>query len=272
MGEEEKCPRKQLDFNAPILSLRQPTHINRSRRSLRFSRVASWDASSNRVPFSWERIPGKPKETETTIWDSLRDDIPTPKLPPGRRHPLLKEVLNGALIEQQQQQQHIDDNCDADNEDDDHTDEANHSTISFQALDIFSLCESLDNVEQGESRRDNGVEEEWHSANFMIQRFLPDARALAASSSLAAAKIIYDDNKNINTVYSANCVKVGKLNHSSKNCGLDHFLPWWKMKPKLCRGKNTDQKTPSKLNSHHLCTRNIQKQPFPETPRSRRKF
>ncbi|TKY65784.1 hypothetical protein E2542_SST08646 [Spatholobus suberectus] len=246
MGEGEenletmdfKLPRK-LNFNAPLLSAKR----------FGFSGVADTSCSSNSlgtaqkttVPFSWEQAPGKPKAMERS--DGIYDgDIDSPRLrpPPCLWHPLEEaakaDVYNGVLAFDQ------DDGCDGDDDDDDEDDDKNDAFSD--AMDVLSLSEASDIMQQSEtahSDSNDGLRLKLAGSNggqsptYMINRFLPDANALVASSAVHFSK----DSKVY--TYSHEAYLKGSTRHSyassPKGCGLE-FLFSWLMKNKLCAIKS----------------------------------
>lgn len=228
-----KCPRK-LDYNAPFLSTRRPSRANGLRLSRRSSR-GSWVDTSNGVPFSWEQIPGKAKALEKC--DTLDINVLPPKLPPSRWHP--PKVTTKI---RDRDQCHVDDDddeddkgCDGDLYDDGHD-------VFSDAIDTFSLGEST--YCNGLGRVNSEIEETRGalSPSFIIQRFLPDAAALAASSSaLAIAKNLNNRPPQSSNSSRGSCVS--QPYPSPKSCGLEVFFPW-RLKPKLCGLKSpVDQKS-----------------------------
>lgn len=277
--EEDKTayisPGKLINLNAPLLSTRRITtgintlEIPNAANSL--GDGVSWDMGCERIPFSWEQTPGKPKnyiETIPTENDCLQHP---PRPPPSRWHLIKKEAVPAwecnasSKVDDPQGQGECDDSCGGDVDDDnisigedgsgyeDCQDVDDDDAISSNALDIFSLAQSVDTIETGDKARGtftfrdrNLVEEEGAdgavnmispSSNFMIQRFLPDAKALAASSALTIHK-----NKKSNTCTSTSTARAVSLRQlspfsSSKGCGLDIFFPW-RAKPKSGGVKN----------------------------------
>lgn len=248
----EKCPGK-LNFNAPLLSIRKTTGINRLQIPRANSLRVSWD-NCERIPFSWEQTPGKPKDmTEGSDTNNV-DRIPPPKTPPGRWLP-----MKGALLECDNKvglQCDYDDGCEGDVDEDGRSAyedcKDDDGDVSSNALDIFSLAQSVDTVETwGELRRklmNGNIEKDdlkrgtgtgSHSPNFMIQRFLPDAKALAASSALAIKENKYPiSNSTLSVPRASISLREPTFSTSnSKGCGLDIFLPW-RSKYKLCGVKS----------------------------------
>lgn len=148
-------------------------------------------------------------------------DVPPPKLPPGRWHPPKELAIN---------------RNDHDNVDDDYDyDKFNQGNFS-DAIDIFSLSESIDIFETvGVNYRDSSSAIQ--SPSFIIQRYLSDAEALAA------AQLPVDTSNNYHVSRS-----VGQPYSSPKSCGLDIFFPW-RMKHKLCGVKSPVKPTRRKHNS-----------------------
>ncbi|KAK7816618.1 hypothetical protein CFP56_043899 [Quercus suber] len=58
-----KYPRK-LNFNAPLLSIRRTGGYTDEEQSCTNSRGMLANASDDRIPFSWEQAPGKPKDLD----------------------------------------------------------------------------------------------------------------------------------------------------------------------------------------------------------------
>ncbi|XP_019435897.1 PREDICTED: uncharacterized protein LOC109342353 [Lupinus angustifolius] len=230
-----KRPRK-LNLNAPLLSTRRPA----------FSVVAATSCSSNslsivqnvddRVPFSWEQAPGKPKDTIIDRIDSTKDGgTPRPKLPPCLCLPP-KEAAYEAGVHNSDQAFH--------DPDDDYKDD-----IFSDAMDVFSLSEALDIVqkksENVRSENNDGLRLKlaesngYQSPTYMINRFLPDATALAASSVLHFPCKL--DKEVCDTCSYHECYLSGSGRHSytsasTKGCGLEVLFPW-RMKHKLCATK-----------------------------------
>ncbi|KAJ8446758.1 LOW QUALITY PROTEIN: hypothetical protein Cgig2_000769 [Carnegiea gigantea] len=225
-----KRPR-MLNLNAPLLSTRRSTTT-----TLESKRTNSLHVSCERVPFSWEQSPGKPKDT--VRGESLRyEDLPLPKPPPIRWR---EETYSNGCDDI-----NIVDNGDHGNEGE-HDNEAinnNNNNCNDDAfsdgLDLFSLTSSLNPSERPDrdsARGDTDVESDIggnngsSSPNFMIQRFLPAATALAASSlsDLNANKhLMYPSNNDI-TSMEGSCVPrvAGQVFSTSKGCGFELLFPW----------------------------------------------
>ncbi|KAL7092687.1 hypothetical protein ACP275_12G179400 [Erythranthe tilingii] len=207
---------QKLNLNAPLLSTRRPF-------SLHETNTTTSNYSSNMVPFSWERIAGEPKDKETSDDSIEPPPPPPPKLPPGRWQPPVVEEVNGATDHA------FDGFYDVDEEE-----EYGHS-------DIFSLAESIVNdVEVNcattNDRSSTILDGYCHSPNFIIQRFLPDAQALA-EASVVKKKVPFSTSPHANGSLSR-AVSINRRSyHSPKGCGLGGLFPW-KMKAKPCSVKS----------------------------------
>ncbi|XP_007026610.2 PREDICTED: uncharacterized protein LOC18597481 [Theobroma cacao] len=243
---EKKRPRK-LNFNAPLLSTRRPAggHIG-DELSCTNSQGGCKD-SSNGIPFCWEQAPGKPKNLDGS--NNVDDaETPRPKLPPSKWRPPEEAC--------QDHNHDHDEGCDADVDD---YDDDNNVDVFSDAMEVLSLTQAIDIVEKAEKFRgsSDGLKSkslepsdldglnlesldrsDCPSPSFIIERFLPDATALAASSAMNTSlktKLPYLCN------YSESpCVSQAVINRpfsSPKGCGLEILLPW-RMKHKLCGVKS----------------------------------
>ncbi|KAL2541460.1 Uncharacterized protein Adt_02438 [Abeliophyllum distichum] len=178
------------------------------------------------VPFSWERTPGEPKDLETSD-ETSNIDVPPPKLPPGRWQP-------------PQEATSYDDGCDGDVDDDDDYDKKDCFSDA-NVIDIFSLAES---IEDDKDKADDkfimsmGTNSTVDEPNFIIQRFLPDAQALAAAS-------VVHNKVHISSTYPSypclsRAVSVRRAYPSLKGCGLGTLFRWG-LKPKPCSVKSPVQ-------------------------------
>ncbi|KAL1543600.1 hypothetical protein AAHA92_20553 [Salvia divinorum] len=177
---------------------------------------------ANMVPFSWERIPGEPKERGNS---SGEDVPPPPKPPPARWRPSVRV-----------------DDLDLDLDGSGGGGGGSGSEENNDAIDIFSLAESVDDVEgyckATEDRSSLILDvdgDDWCSSNFIIERFLPDAQALA-EESVMDKKLPFTGSPYSDSSFSR-AVSIGRSHHSTKGCGLASFLPW-KMQPKSCKVKS----------------------------------
>ncbi|XVE76605.1 hypothetical protein DITRI_Ditri12bG0186400 [Diplodiscus trichospermus] len=248
---EKKRPRK-LNFDAPLLSTRRTgagSHI--SDKLFRTNSLVGWKDSSDGIPFCWEQAPGKPKNLE--ISNNIDDaETPRPKPPPSRWIPP-KEANTGDQDQAFPDLFHNhDDGCDADV--DDYDDDGNADVFS-DAMEVLSLTEAMDIVEKAEKFHGSSeglksrslepsdldglnLESLGHSdcpsPNFIIERFLPDATALAAASALnlSKTKLPYLCNYSGQSPCASQAV-IKRPFSSPKRCGLEMFLPW-RMKHKLC--------------------------------------
>lgn len=200
----------KLNLNVPPLSTRRVSGPTASSGSM--------PEPANMVPFSWERIPGEPKNRIPTNEDELSgvDRPPPPKPPPGWRLP---PRSGGGDDEVNSRNEHFSD-----------------------AIDIFSLAESVDDVEsyckatKDRSSAMVGADSGYVSSNFIIERFLPDAQALA-EESVMNRKLPFSDSDSGSDSSFSRAVSIRRSQPSMKGCGLGSLLPW-KMKPKPCSVKS----------------------------------
>lgn len=247
MNREKYHPRA-LDLNAPILSTRRPPQS-----SCCISKASSRRGVSDGVPFAWEQAPGKPKKSigDVAVGDSTRDaDAPRPH-PPPRMVTKLKGYGDG------------------DGDGGNISSLSNEEDVFSNAVDVFSLSEAIDILERAE-RPDHGPNDNIDrlklkiaescggdaSPNFMINRFLPDASALAlaaASSGLTNyhhhPSCSQDETKDFSCCkrrVSSSCRYKGEGLESSrrsattqatsgaqKGCGVENLF-LWRMKPRFC--------------------------------------
>lgn len=242
---DQNIPR-MLNFNAPLLSTRR--HVNPTSLELSCKNLHSVSRNtSDRIPFSWEQAPGKPKDLDTSSDNLHEQDTPRPKLPPSWWHPPTDEPT----YDDQTDDNYCDDGWDGDVDDRD-------DDVFSDAIDVFSLSEAIDIVERSQKKVDaidclkqklaecRGGDE---TPNFIIQRFLPDATALAASSALG---LKYHPEASSDHQHGA----VSTESYSSpKGCGLELFFPW-RMKHKLCGVKSPvrHSSVPGKRHVHHKKT------------------
>ncbi|XP_074315470.1 uncharacterized protein LOC141651669 [Silene latifolia] len=200
--------------------------------SLKISRSNSLNDSSYRVPFLWEQSPGKPKHNSSRESIVVENKgLPLPKPPPIRW-----QVVP---------------NNDEEEEDD-------------IGIDLFSLVGSLnttserDDVDGNESDIDHEKNYGSLSPSFMIERFLPAAAALAASSLSGLS----DDNK-MRKIYRGSKVSsiskegpctprvAGEAYSSSKGCGLEVLFPW-RVKHRVCGVKSPVREPRPRLKSDRI--------------------
>ncbi|KAL5740334.1 hypothetical protein ACOSQ2_029514 [Xanthoceras sorbifolium] len=244
-----KCPRK-LDFNAPLLSTRKHPggYIGGEEAACcSYNLQGKLQDTSDRIPFCWEQAPGKPKKRSTdNIYVNSDADTPRLKIPPSRWHPPKKEVIT----DDHSLDHDIDEGCDADvDNDDDYDDdeENNYDDIFSDAVEVMSLTEAMDIVEKEaeKNHHHHGLDgfnpdtlgtNNSISPSYIIERFLPDATALAASSVLSVSKNL---SRKLPYVYNHPdaCNVPGGLQRSYSltkgGCGLEMLLPW-RIKHKIC--------------------------------------
>lgn len=240
---DRKRPRK-LNLNAPLLSTRRLGSPNVADTSCSSYSVGPIQNTSERVPFSWEKAPGKPKETERS--DNTQDgNTPRLRLPPGHWLPP-KEAA----------QEDVDRGDDAFHDQGDGSCDNNDDFFS-DAMDVFSLSEALDYVqkksENAHSNTNDGLRLKlaesngYQSPTYMINRFLPDATALAASSALHFSTNF--EEKGCDTCNYQECYTRHSYASSPKGCGLELLFPW-RMKHKLCSMKSPVLPCSTNLHKH----------------------
>ncbi|KAL9303698.1 hypothetical protein ACSQ67_020961 [Phaseolus vulgaris] len=228
---DRKRPRK-LDLNAPLLSTRRlGSSVLVGDSSCSTNSVCAIQNTSDRVPFSWEKAPGKPKVTENV--NTQDGGTPRLRLPPSHW-----------LLSKEASETDVDDANDAFHDQGDASYEGNDSKDDMfsDAMDIFSLSEALDYVqkksENVHSEKNEGLRLKlaesngYQSPTYMINRFLPDATALAASSALHFSSNFEDKDCDACGSYPE-CYTRHSYASSPKGCGLELLFPW-RMKHKLC--------------------------------------
>lgn len=250
MEEEEhpkamdlKRPRK-LDFNKPLLSTKRLSIVVADTSCSNYNSVKN--TSDERVPFSWEKSAGKPKDVRRVSHDRNEEETPRLRLPPCLWH---HQPNKEAYVDNNGDD--VDDGDDGDDGDGDgndlavshgnYDDEKFDSDVLSDAMEVFSLSEALDIVQKSENARRESrneglilkLQEESnngsHSPSYLIKRFLPDATALAASSALQ-----FSNNKICD---SSNGYLDAYVASSPKGCGLEALFPW-RLKHKLCALKS----------------------------------
>lgn len=246
-----KRPRK-LNLNAPLLSTRRlGFSVVAADTSCSSNSLCTVQNAGERVPFSWEQAPGKPKDVILERNDSTQDcDTPRPTLPPCLWHQT-KEASEAEV--------HDSNHAFHDQDDDDNKDD-----VFSDAMDVFSLSEALDIVQKksenvhSDKNKNDGLRLKlaesngYQSPTYMINRFLPDATALAASSALHFPCNL--DKRVCDTCSYHECYISGSSRHSyasnsPKGCGLEVLFPW-RMKHKLCAMKNPVLPCSTNLQKH----------------------
>ncbi|XP_006291630.2 uncharacterized protein LOC17885455 [Capsella rubella] len=225
---------RRLNFNAPFLSTKR--HVNQEKLPGQLPEAS--------VPFCWETAPGMPKNKSHLKNDS-ESETPRLRLPPGR----LKMHVDG------------------ENEDFDEASEGltparllrlkkrdNHEhyrQTNQDSIDVLSLTQAIDMVElpKDSSESDDGSSgggdsngyltmesterSDDMSPSYIIERFLPDAAALAAVTSAASQR--RRKKKKLSYLSGAT---VKQSCFSPKACGLHVLLPSWSTKHRICGVKN----------------------------------
>ncbi|XP_004506820.1 uncharacterized protein [Cicer arietinum] len=190
---------RKLNLNAPIMSTRRIG----SGAADTSSSLGKVQNTSQRVPFSWEKEPGKPKDLEMNGLE----------LPPSCHCCFLRKeqcCLSYFPRKELDDQSYIGYCCDEED-------------------DVFSLSEALDIVQRkSECDNNNGLKLKlaecngYQSPTYLINRFLPDATALAASSVLHFTNNFKEKVCDSSYAYGSSS--------SPKGCGLEDFLPRLTMK------------------------------------------
>ncbi|PKI54550.1 hypothetical protein CRG98_025064 [Punica granatum] len=242
----QKCLKK-LNLNIPLLSVRRLgscSHNFEEASSIISRQGLPKSDTSERVPFSWEQAPGKPKARP----DQLRlheiisaDQPPRPKPPPGRwhqQHPTENIVIKEDGADGGDDQFMID-SCSLD----DHNCCSNYNSDDVvrdrfsDAVDTISLSEAIDILEKSDRVHEldasklKMVEAAGNlSPSFMINRFLPDANALAVESFCSRPNLHRDywmiTNNGDGADSSSRTSCCSNYNKSSKGyyCTDDEFL------------------------------------------------
>ncbi|KAF8042471.1 hypothetical protein BT93_A0947 [Corymbia citriodora subsp. variegata] len=242
-----------LDLNAPILSTRRPPQS-----SCCVSKASSRRGVSDGIPFSWEQAPGKPKKsTDDMTVGSSPKDADTPRLCPP---PQMVAKPKGYV---------------SDDEGSGDVSSLNNEEDAFSdAVDVFSLSEAIDILERAERSvhgRDDNIDQlklkiaescgKDASPNFMINRFLPDASALALAAASSALTNYHhhpscseDESKDLNcckrrvssscrykeqeVVSSRRSAAATQASGAQKGCGMENLF-LWRMKPRFCGDHKT---------------------------------
>lgn len=246
----EKYHPTALDLNAPILSTRRPPQS-----SCCINKASSRRGVSDGIPFSWEQAPGKPKKSinNVTASDSAKDaDTPRPRPPPQ-----MALRLKGY----------------GDDDSGDVSSLNNEDDVFSNAMDVFSLSEAIDILERAERpvhRANDNIDQlklkiaescgKDASPNFMINRFLPDASALALAAASSALTNYHrhpsrseDETKDLNCckrqvssscrykeqeVVSSRRSATTQASGAQRGCGMENIF-LWRMKPRLCGDHKT---------------------------------
>ena len=252
-----KRPRK-LNLNAPLLSTRRLGYSAVADTSCSSYSLGTVQNTSERVPFSWEQAPGKPKDMERSDHSTQDGGTPRPRVPPCLWNQPKEAGEADADNSDVAFHDQDDDGCDGDDDDDNKDDD-----VFSDAVDVFSLSEALDIVqkrsENAHSDNNEGLRLKLEASNgyqsptYIINRFLPDATALAASSSLHFPSNF--DNKVCDSCSYHECyLSSGSARHSCasspKGCGLELLFPW-RVKHKLCSMKSPVLPCSTNLQKHH---------------------
>ncbi|XP_010503873.1 PREDICTED: uncharacterized protein LOC104781009 [Camelina sativa] len=221
---------RRLNFNAPFLSTKR--HVTQEKLPGQFPEAS--------VPFCWETAPGMPKNS-SHLKNDPESETPRLKLPPGRlkvngENDDFDDASEGLtparLLRMKKRDNH----------------ERYHQT-NQDMVDVLSLTQAIDMVElpKDSSESDDGSSgggdsngyltmesterSEEMSPSYIIERFLPDAAALAAVTSAASQR-----RRKKKLPYLSGAT-VRQSCFSPKACGLHVLLPW-STKHRICGFKN----------------------------------
>ncbi|KAL0559958.1 hypothetical protein IC582_000342 [Cucumis melo] len=195
---------KQLDFNQPLLSVRRFTSTETSSETNEKTRpeskipplpVYKSELKSGpvripgTVPFVWERTPGKPKDESSANTQISKRPPLVPKLPPGRVQKLNQEVptsVNASFDENAREEVEEMASCMSGNDEEEEEDE-----VYRDANDRFSRSESfflncsisgVSGLDDSEIKPSEASSMDPHTRDFMMDRFLPAAKAMASET------------------------------------------------------------------------------------------
>ncbi|XP_010529901.1 PREDICTED: uncharacterized protein LOC104806615 [Tarenaya hassleriana] len=235
---------RRLNFNARLLSTKR--HVGEEKDVLEAS------SGSEGIPFCWETVPGLPKNLSLKKDDglTLESDTPRLKLPPGRLKVKVNGEENGRNKTDNREAMTAANLCLKTPEE---TQQNNLEGSNQDAVEVLSLTQAIDMVEHqtnpksGGSGYSNGyftVDTTGHSSDlsdpsYIIERFLPDAAALAAVTSSAAKKPTSKNNSSsrFGNLWSGQSKRsaFAFASPSPKGCGLHVLLPTtWGARHRIC--------------------------------------
>ncbi|XP_022930808.1 uncharacterized protein LOC111437179 [Cucurbita moschata] len=200
---------KQLDFGQPLLSVRRFTSTGTPPETHEKTRpepkipplpVCKSELKSGpvrnpgTVPFVWEQTPGKPKDEGTTTTQISKRPPLVPKLPPGRTRKVNQEVptpIDDSLGKNDRETVEEMASCKSRNDDDDEEDDDDDDEVYRDANDRFYRSESfflncsfsgVSGLDGSEIQPPAASSMDPHARNFMLDRFLPAAKAMASET------------------------------------------------------------------------------------------
>ncbi|KAG8386799.1 hypothetical protein BUALT_Bualt03G0186400 [Buddleja alternifolia] len=204
---------KKLNLNRPLLSVRRysPTVTSQKNDEKKFdnsllvipqlphyrSELKSGPVRNpGAVPFQWEQTPGRPKEDiKPRIQNYDRPPI-SPKLPPGR-YPIKNDSHQGSPItsskncRESQTGQSLDESIkvpESSKEENNSRDSGDHEEAYVDALDTLSRTQSfllncsLSGLDDLDANPSGCFSTDPYTREFMIDRFLPEAKAMASQT------------------------------------------------------------------------------------------
>ncbi|KAK2995988.1 hypothetical protein RJ640_017352 [Escallonia rubra] len=218
---------KQLDFNAPLLSVRRLSStsvssdgttkkiIEKSQLSKRHSLPlckSDWELGDvtkpAAVPFLWEQIPGRAKDGSETLPQRSKGPSSSPRLPPGRVLDIVKHVPDRGFEDRQVSRQqfgknHLNKNATVgeilikgvsmnkdtglDSEDDAFSD-ALTSLSPAESLSWSCSVSGLSGNDGPDVKRTGTFSTDPQTRDFMMSRFLPAAKAMVIATPQHVSK------------------------------------------------------------------------------------
>lgn len=224
--------KKQLDFNAPFLSVRrlstaavnldekdtETSRLNR-RQSLPLNK-SDWELEEltkpAAIPFQWEQIPGIAKDGKTSTPQTPKDLSNSPRYPPGRLLDMVKHIseedvewLNGSSPQIRASplggSMNTKDNFKFESDEDDVFSDALQSLSPTQSFSWKCSDSGLSGVDGPDMRSSRTFHTDQQTRDYMMSRFLPAAKAMILETPQYVSKKptpVMEPPKYVRKVYS----------------------------------------------------------------------
>ncbi|XP_027344140.1 uncharacterized protein LOC113856506 [Abrus precatorius] len=215
---------KQLNFNQPLLSVRRfsstVTSETDNKRNIdnsiaRLQPAPSYKSELNSgpvrhagtVPFIWEKAPGRPKDESKLQTQAIGQPPITPNIPPGRVSKIKEQDSGRVLTLVKKNSQNVatlvkkvtkyDESSKEETKEKESSDSDDGNEAYVDALDTLSRAESffmscsvsgLSGWDEKEVQPFGSFSSEQEDRNFMIDRFLPAAKAMISEAPHYASK------------------------------------------------------------------------------------